>query len=194
VLHIFLTAGVLAGASVAAALTPVDVVTGAPVLGQPGIRQDHKLVPASVVAGAPVLPLVVLRQDHGLVPVALQAGAPVVGQPAIRQDHALVPQGIVTGAPAFDALRVVQNVGLVPLSVTCGAPIVGVLVVRPTGRRPVRVGSDQLGRVDADLRPLPDGGAVRGMAEGSVRSAVPAPMMRRPTGMQVRRGYSGGRR
>jgi hypothetical protein len=192
-LQVYLAARVLGGAS-AAALTPVDVVTGAPVLGQPGIRQDHVLVPASVATAAPVLPLVVLRQNHGLVPVGLQAGVPVVGVPAVRQDHALIPQGIVTGAPVLDALHVVQNVGLVPLSVASGAPIVGVLVVRATGRRPVRVGSDQLGRVDADLRPLPDAGAVRGMAEGSVRSAVPAPMMRRPAGMQVRRGYSGGRR
>jgi hypothetical protein len=107
------------------ALAPAGLTAGAPIIGNPVLAQNHTVAPAGITAGAPVIGVLALTQNHVVAPSGLTAGAPTLGNPALGQNHILSPSALVTGAPVIGAAALTQNHVLAPLPLTAGNPVIG---------------------------------------------------------------------
>lgn len=107
------------------ALTATGIVTGAPTLGTPALRQRHVLVAVGVQTSAPTLGAPTLAQRHVLLAAGVVTGAPTLATAVFAQRHALSGAGLATAAATLGtpALGAAGSIALSAAGLDAGAPV-----------------------------------------------------------------------
>lgn len=109
-------------------LTATEIITGAPTLATPTIRQTHELTATEIATGAPTLetPTVGTAGTDALTATEIATGAPTLATPTVGQIHALTVTEIATGAPALATATIGQTHKLTATEIATAAPTLAV--------------------------------------------------------------------